>query len=107
MKCFVNWIPLHMHACSYTLNPDQRQGQEWERGDRGVAGQPGMREQRGYIWGILTFQLGYCDWGEEAVHMPAGFTYVTEKQFVFVCLFGCRIPFNRWTKRVVSNRLTT
>jgi len=58
MKCFVNWIPLHMHARSYTLNPDQRQGQEWERGDGGVAGQPGMREQRGYIWGIFTSQLG-------------------------------------------------
>jgi len=26
---------------------------------------------------------------------------------VFACLFGCRIPFNHWTKRVMSTRLST
>jgi len=28
---------------------NQCQGQGWGRGDEGVAGQPGLREQRGYI----------------------------------------------------------
>jgi len=37
---------------------NQSQCQGWGRGDGGVAGQAGMREQRGYIRGISTFQLG-------------------------------------------------
>jgi len=35
----------------------QSQSPEWGRGGRGVAGQPGMREQRRYILDIATSQL--------------------------------------------------
>jgi len=38
---------------------NQSQGQGWERGGRGVAGQPGMRGERGCIRGIFTSQLGW------------------------------------------------
>jgi len=41
---------------------NQSQDQEWQRGDTGVTGQPGMREQRGNRGsggGISTSKLGW------------------------------------------------
>jgi len=57
----------------------QNQGLGWERGSRGVAVGPGARRgARG------TFPYPSRDGGEgreEAVHMPTGVAYVTEKLF--------------------------
>ena len=52
----------------------------------GVAGQPGMREQRGYIWNIsYNIHIGMVvRGGDEEVLLPAIVTYVTEKHFSFV-----------------------
>jgi len=52
---------------------NQSQGQGWGRGGGGVVGKPGMRGEGG----------GSEGW-DEAVHMPASVTHVTEEHFVFV-----------------------
>jgi len=50
----------------------------------GVAGQPGMREQRGYIWNIrYNIHIGMVvRGGDEGVLLPASVTYVTEAFFL-------------------------
>jgi len=60
----------------------QSKGQGWERGSGGVAVDLGMTGQKGYTRDISISQLGsgsLCEGGEEAVYMPTGVTYVTEK----------------------------
>ena len=61
----------------------QSQGQGgWERGSGGVAVDPGMRGQEGCT---RDFPYPSRDGGEgreEAVHMPTGVTYVTER---YIC----------------------
>jgi len=64
---------------------NQSQSQGSGRGGGGVAVHPGMREQGG-TRGISTSQLEWhsSEGGEEALNVPAGVTYVTEKHFFFI-----------------------
>jgi len=48
-----------LSCCVLTRCLNQSQGQGWERGCGGVAGDPGMGEQGGYTRGISTTQLGW------------------------------------------------
>ena len=52
---------------------NQSQGQGWERGGGGVAGQPWMRRERGCIRGTHPSWDG-SEGGEEVIHMPTGVT---------------------------------
>ena len=62
----------------------QSLGLGWERGSGGVAVDPGIRGQEGCTKDISISQQDGGEGGEEAVHMPTGVTYVTEKHSFLV-----------------------
>jgi len=63
---------------------NQNQGLGWERRSGGVVVDPGMRGRRGAQGTIPYPSRDGGEGGEEAVHMPTGVTYVTEKHFFLV-----------------------
>ena len=63
---------------------NQSQGLEWGRGGGGVVVGPGMRGHGGAQGTFPYPSRGGGEGGEQAVHMPTGVTYVTEKHSFLV-----------------------
>jgi len=63
---------------------NQSQGQGWGRGGGVVAGQPAMREHRGYKGAFPHPSWDGNEGGEEAIDMPYTLTYVTLEHLFFV-----------------------
>ena len=59
----------------------QSQGEGWERGSGAVVGHLWIRAQEGYTMDISICWRDCSEGGKEAVHVPAGVTYVTKKHF--------------------------